>query len=222
MSEGENKESAPDSPPPAIPPGAWLPPRLRDRLESADAPPPKSSFDWSGILALLLVAGLAGAVVWWAGQKRAVVKKAEAAKVESVRLAAVAESLAQVRAADSLKTVARADSAAAFLALPAWKQQERLTGVKGDGGGPGPNLDEAGKFTIDAGTFLFEEPAQRAATAIKGGTKLEVRVVPVEADGTTSYHVYVGNFTERGAASYAADQLIAKGTAELAKVVKLN
>ena len=80
-----------------------------------------------------------------------------------------------------------ATSAAAFLALPAWKQQELLSGHKGDGAGP--NLDEAGKFVIDAGTFLFEEPAQRAAAAIKGGTRLEVRVVPVEVDGATSYIV---------------------------------
>lgn len=223
MSEGENKESGPDAPPPASTPGVWLPPRLRDRLENADAPPPGGSGPLGGILAAVFILGLVGGVVWWSGQKRAVAKKAERLRVEVVRLAAEAESLAQVRAADSLRTVARADSAAVFLALPAWKQQEILSGNQSEGAGtPGASLDESGRFVIDAGTFLFEEPAQRAADAIKAGTKLEVRVVPVETDGASSYHVYVGNFTERGAAAYAADQLLEKGAAELARVVKLN
>jgi hypothetical protein len=221
MSEGENKESGPEAPPPSSAPGPWLPPRLRDRLEAADAPPPKTAGPLGGILATALVLGLAGAVFWWAGQKRAVVKKAEEAKAAAALAAAVADSITQVRMADSLRTVARADSAAAFLALPAWKQQEILTGVKGDGGS-GANSDEAGKFVVDAGTYLFEEPAERAATAIKASTRMEVRVVPVEADGATSYHVYVGNFTQRGAAAHAADQLLAKGTADLARVVKLD
>jgi len=223
MTDGENKESGTGSTPPTEPAKVWLPPRLRDRLEGADAPPPKTSPDLGGWIAMLLVLALGGGVVWWAMQKNATAKKAEMARVELVRQAAVAESLAQVRAADSLKQVARADSVKAFLALPAWKQAEILSGGKGDGGAtPGPSLDEAGKFAIDAGNFLFEDAAQSAAQALKATTKQEVRVVPVEADGATSYHLYVGNFSQRGAAVYAADQLLTRGSVSQAKVVKVD
>jgi len=223
MSEEENKESGSGSPPAGIPPGAWLPPRLRDRLEGADLPPPnKGKVDLSGWIAMLVVVGLAAGVFWWAGQRKQAAKRVEEARREQVRLAAVAESLAAVRTADSLRTVARADSARAFLALPAWKQAEILAGKPGGDAATGTNLDEAGKFTIDAGTFLFEEPAQEAANAIQASSNLKARVVPVEADGSTSYHVYVGDFSQRGAAAFAADRLLERGTAATARVVKLD
>jgi len=222
MSEGENKESGPPAPPPTGTPGVWLPPRLRDRLEGADLPPPnKGKADLGGWIAMLLVAALAAGVFWWAGARKEAAKRAEQARAEEARLAAVAESLAAVRTADSLRAVARADSARAFLALPAWKQAEILAGGAGASAG-GANLDETGKFTIDAGTFLFEEPAQEAARALQAASKLTARVVPVEADGSTSYHVYLGDFRERGAALFAADGLLERGAAASARVVKLD
>ncbi len=232
MSEGESKETKPEGSPPgtgsepgdsAPPAKVWLPPRLRDRLEGADEPPPKGTADIGGWIAMLLVVALAAGVVWWVGQRRKAEKVAEAKRLEEVRLAAVAESLAQVRAADSLKQVARADSAKAFLALPLWKQKMILAGTAGaDGGGGGPNLDETGRFAIDAATFAFEEPAQEAAENLKAATKLSARVVPVERDGSTTYHVYLGNFTQRGAAAFAADQILERGSAPMARVVKLD
>ena len=228
MSDDERKEPGPG---PTETPAAWLPPRLRDRLERGDEPPPSSSGGLLGVIGLVLILALAGAGIWWTQQRKQAEARTEARRLEAERATAVADSLARIATLDSMRTVARAESTAAFLKLPPWKQKQILAGSGGSasggdsataGGGAAENLDETGNFAVDAGTFLFEDAAQTAVNSIRAGTRLEVRAAPVEEEGSTSYHVYVGKFSQRGAAADAADQLFAKGTITQAKVVKLD
>lgn len=224
MSDEQKSDSGGSPPPPAPAPGApgpWLPPRLRDRLAMADEPPPKAESPLMGIVVMVVIAAMVGGLVYWKMQSNAAAKKAEAARAEADRRAAVADSLDRLRIADSLKTAAQAAADAAFLKLPAWKQAQIRSGVS-DTSAAGTAAAESGHFVIDAGSFLVEDPAQAAAAAIKSATHLAVRVVPVERDGNTTFHVYVGDFKVRGEATYTANVLFDKGTLPQANVVKLD
>ena len=110
--------------------GVWLPPRLRQKLESPstgddfDFLKQKSSPVGTIVTVAVVVAVLVGAgIVWQTNQRKA--KAAAEAKAAEERAAVVADSLAKVRMADSLAAVARADSIA-FAALPKWKQRQIL------------------------------------------------------------------------------------------------
>lgn len=222
MNDEPDRPTPPQTPKPSDPPApaprsdVWLPPRLRDRLESASAPEPKASplGPILGVVTLLIVGGL----VWWMVQTNQAKAKAAAHAAQvaaAAAAAATADSLQRIHTADSLVAVARADSITAFLKLPKWKQNKILGIVT-----PGePDLEEKGSFVLDAGSFLFEEPANKAMAAIQGSSKLAVRVVPVTDGGNTSYHVYVGHFATRGAAQGAADNLLTKGLVNQANVV---
>jgi hypothetical protein len=195
-----------------------LPPRLRDRLQASQEPEPKSSPIGAilGVVTLLLVVGAVWFLVAANKAKTAAAAKAAAAAA-AAREAFTADSLRQVNTADSLLAAARADSVAAFMKLPKWRR-DQLMGIAT------PGIDDPtqkGSFTIDAGSFLFEDPANAAVAAMKGKTTLEVRVVPVTDGGNTSYHVYVGKFSMRGAAQEAGDALLNKGVVNMANVVSL-
>ena len=110
--------------------GVWLPPRLRQKLESPstgddfDFLKQKSSPVGTIVTVAVVVAVLVGAgIVWQTNQRKA--KAAAEAKAAEERAVVVADSLAKVRMADSLAAVARADSIA-FAALPKWKQRQIL------------------------------------------------------------------------------------------------
>ena len=110
--------------------GAWLPPRLREKL---DAPTTGDDFDFLNkksspigmiITVVVIVAGIGGA--WWMYQNnQAKLRKVAAEKAAAERAAFVTDSLYKVHVADSLVAVARADSIA-FAALPKWKQRQIL------------------------------------------------------------------------------------------------
>ena len=193
MSE-ERKSEPGGTPPPPAPgaPGPWLPPRLRDRLYGADEPPPASDNPLLGWIAMLLIAAMIGGLVYWKMQSTKAEKQAAAKQAAAERAAAVADSLARLATIDSLKAVAHAADSIAFLKLPAWKQAELRSGAKADTSATAKAAEEPGHYVIDAGTFLFEDPANQAAAAIKGKIKLDVKVVSEQKDGSTQYHVYVG------------------------------
>jgi hypothetical protein len=222
MADSDDRPDSTKPPEPAVPEKVWLPPRLRDRLESARAEEkydgPKES-PLVPILGFGIIALVAGGI-WWLIAANVARQKAEAAAVaaETARVAkAEADSLAKIRMDDSLRMVARADSIKAFEALPQWKKN-KILGISSP---DQPDLEESGSFTIDAGSFLFEDPANRLVAALQGKAK-DVRVETVTEGGSTSYHVYVGKFGVRGAAQKAADDLLTKGLAEQASVVKLG
>jgi hypothetical protein len=128
----DEKEPTGGEPEPASPEpgGVWLPPRLRQKLESPssgddfDFLKRKSSPVGTIVTVAVIVAVLAGAFMVYQNNQRKV-RAAAAAKAAAERAAVVADSLAQVHMADSLAAVARADSIA-FAALPKWKQRQIL------------------------------------------------------------------------------------------------
>lgn len=225
----EPKSETGGAPPPPAPgsPGPWLPPRLRDRLGQADEPPPPAENPLLGWLAMLVIAAMVGGLVYWKMQSTKAEKKQAEIKAAADRAAAVQDSLARLATLDSLRAVARADSAAAFLRLPAWKQAAlragRDTAATATAKSEVAAAEETGRFAIDAGTFLFEDPANAAVASIKSaGVKLPIKVVPIESGGSTSYHVYVGDFKVKGEATYTANQLFEKGKLAQANVVKVE
>ena len=217
MSEEQKSETGGTPPPPASgAPGPWIPPRLRARLEMADEPPPPSENPWLGYLAMAVIAAMIGGLVWWRIQKNHAEAKEAADKAAADRRAVVADSLHSLAVLDSLKAVHRADSIAAFDKLPAWKKAQILAGA--DTSQAGTGAEEAGHFTIDAGSYLFADAANSAAAALRGATK-----VPVKVDSTEgSFHVYVGNYKVRGEAAFEAKRLFEAGKLEQANVVKLE
>ena len=217
-------ETPPSSTPPSTPPTQWLPPRLRDRLAMADEPPPPAENPWLGWLAMLVIAAIVAGLVYWKIQSNKAEARAVAAKAAADRAAAVADSLHRVAVLDSMKAVVRADSAAAFLKLPAWKQALTIS-TKGDTAAATvmAAAEEPGHFVIDAGSFLFTDPANAEVARIKAATKLPAAVVPIPGEGnTTTYHVYVGNYEVRGAATYDAKRLFDSGKLTQATVLKLD
>ncbi len=224
MSDEQKSETGGPPPPAPAVPREYLPPRLRDRLYgSEDEPPPASDNPLLGWIAMLIIAAMIAGLVYWKMQSTKAEKRAAAAQAAAEHAAAVKDSLARLATLDSLRAVHSADSLAAFLKLPAWKQAQLKSGAaKDDTSAAAKAAEEPGHFVIDAGTFLFEDPANQAATTIKGKTKLDVKVVPVQNDGSTQFHVYVGNYKVRGEATLEANRLFESGKLEQANVVKLD
>ena len=131
MNQTDDKGTPPETPPSSEQGGAWLPPRLREKL---DAPSTGDDFDFlkkrksspvgAIITAVVVIAVIAGAWMVWQNSRRKAAEAA-AAKAAAERAVVVADSLARVRMADSIAAVVRADSIA-FAALPKWKQRQIL------------------------------------------------------------------------------------------------
>lgn len=219
MSDEQKSDTGGTPPPPAPGPSTkYMSPRLRARLEMADEPPPPSENPWLGWLAMAVIAAMIGGLVYWRIQKNHAEAKEAAEKAAAERKVAIADSLHSLAVLDSLKAVHRADSAAAFAALPAWKKAQILSGA--DTSQTAAAAEETGHFVIDAGTFLFADAADRAATALRGATKVPVKVAPDSTAG--NFHVYVGNYKVRGEAAFEAKRLFEAGKLEQANVVKLD
>ncbi len=207
------------TPPPAAgAPGPWIPPRLRARLEMADEPPPPSENPLLGYIAMAVIAAMIGGLVYWRIQKSHAEAKEAAEKAAADRRAVVADSLHSLAVLDSLKAVHRADSVAAFAALPAWKKALIVSGA--DTSQAAATAEETGHFTIDAGSYLFADAAEKAAATLRGATRVPVKV---SSDSTAgNFHVYVGNYKVRGEAAFEAKRLFDAGKLEQANVVKLD
>jgi hypothetical protein len=223
MNENDDRQSEGPPSPPTPPARPYLPPRLRQRLEDAEAEPIKVS-PAGAIAGWAIMIALIGAVVggiMLIRHNEAMKAKAAADQAEKERLAAVADSIARVKTADSLRVVAVLDSTKAFQALPRWKQEVLLAKAHPDSSSTAIT-DEEGHFAIDGGTYLFDDAANQAADAAKTATKMAVRMVPVDDNGNTTYHVYVGSFSHKAEAAFVANTLLQKGALPQAKVVKLE
>lgn len=225
-----------------------LPARLREKLggaetSSIDWEPEKRSPVGLIVTIIVVLAAIGGG--WWLYQNHQTKVKAEAARVaaEQAHAKAVADSIAAARVyADSVAAAARADSIAAFNALPKWKQRQIVAAQqKAAGGGEAKPAasggsgaaaasgggteaatetpEETGPFALDAGQFLFEAPAAKAAETLKASTGLDAVVKAVGSGDNATYHVYLGKYSSRAAAVKAANDLLAAGTVTQARVV---
>lgn len=131
MTGPDDRETPPKSP---TPPDsqAWLPPRLRDKLDNPEGGGDddldflkKKSSPVGMIVGIVIVVALAGGG-WWFIHNNQLKEKAAAEKAAAdARAAVIADSLAAVRQADSLAAMARADSIA-FTKLPRAEQRRIL------------------------------------------------------------------------------------------------
>lgn len=222
-----------------------IPARLREKLGDAETSggggdewePQKRSPVGMIVTVVVIVAAAAGGWWWWSNQQAQ--KRAEEERIAAAeaRAAFVADSIASAQAfADS---VARADSIAAFEALPRSKQRQIIAeraraarqaagggATASSGGGAGGTAaaaeepEEEGPFALDAGQFLFEDAANRAAATLKESTGLDAVVRAVGSGDDATYHVYLGRYTSRSAATAAANDLLGKGSVPQARVVK--
>jgi len=223
----DEKEPTGGPPEPASqePGGVWLPPRLRQKLESPssgddfDFLKKKSSPVGTIVTVVIIVAVLAGAVMMYQNNQRKV-RAAAAAKAAAERAAVVADSLAHVRMADSLAAVARADSLA-FAALPKWKQRQILAekakkeaaakaaaaGTTAPKGGATPAAAAGGApGTAAGGTAAAAGAAGGAATGAAGATTAE-NAAPVEAG---PFGIDAGQFLDETKAGEVATELKGK------------
>lgn len=214
MTEQDDRDSGAKPPQPS-----QLPPRLREKLEEPVSGGPKKSP--AGLIVGLMVIIVLAIVGWWFVQDHQAKAKTETERA-ALRARAVADSVARVRTADSLAAKVRADSIAAFNKLPKWKQRQITARLARPAGGTGVAglEEERGPFTIDAGDFLLEDKARTAADALKASTNLATRVAQAGAGG--SYHIYLGTFDSRAAASKAASDLATKHLVEQASVVPVK
>ena len=248
MNESKEPEQEPAAEKPAV--DYRIPARLRDKLgEPATSgggdewEPQKRSPVGAIVTVVIIVAAAAGGWWWWSNQQAQ--KRAEEARIaaEQARAAFVADSIAAAQAfADS---VALADSIAAFEALPRWRQRQIIaekeraarqaagggtaagSGAAGGGSAAGATApaepeapEESGPFALDAGQYLFEDAANRAAATLKESTGMEAVVRAVGSGDDATYHVYLGRYSSRSAATAAANDLLGKGTVPQARVVK--
>lgn len=225
----------------------WLPPRLRAKLDEApddddDDVPQKSSPIGLIITVLVFIGVIAGGWFFW--QNYQAQQEAEAERIAAERAKVVADSLAAIARADSIAEAARQDSIDAFNALPR-REQRRIIAEQeararaaagggsatsaGSGSGSGaspapaeppPAPVESGPFALDAGQFLFEDAAQRAAGELGAATGLEAVVRPVGSGDNQTFHVYLGNFSGRAAAERKANELMSSGAVTQARVVR--
>ena len=175
MNQTEDKGTTPEPPGPPEQGGAWLPPRLREKL---DAPSTGDDFDFlkkrkssplGTIITVVVVVAVIGGAWMVLQNNRRKAAEAAAAKAAAERALVVADSLARVRMADSLAAVARADSIA-FAALPKWKQRQILAEkakkeAAAKGGATAPASATAGGAAASAGAAASGATATESAPA---------------------------------------------------------
>lgn len=189
-------------------PGAYLSPKLREKLEGAKGPtddwePRKGSPLPAIITTVVIVAVAIGGFMWWrssAEKQKAQTAAAAAARADSLAAAARADSLAQVARADSLARAA-ADSLARLKALQA-------------AGPPTPH-----GYGIAVGTFLIEDRASSERARLSAATGLPGIVAPTTEAGSTVYRVILGKFTDRSVAENKAAALLESGKVNEALVM---
>ncbi len=212
MSTPDDHESKPG--PPATPPaaGAWLPPRLRDKIDTSEGGDPdwmKKNSSPVGMIVFVIVAIVAVAGVWSLIHSNQVKAQAEAARVAAAaRAAVVADSLAALHRADSLAAVAQADSIA-FTKLPR-SEQRRILAAKAKAAaaaaasGTAPDAATSVKPSTPApASAPASAPATPASAAPPAATEKP------EASESGSFGIDAGEFLDDVRAKQVADALTA-------------
>jgi type II secretory pathway pseudopilin PulG len=230
--------SNPPAPPSTTPSGAYISPKLREKLMSTDDTEwtPKNSSPVPlviGVIVVLAAGAFGVSALRSASHKRQEAEQAAAAK-------ATADSLVAVARAESLAAIAdssRADSSLAggtpakpgAIAKPslAPKPASPAGGATAGGTKPAapagaPPKAEAGPFGIAVGpSYLFEDKANTEKDGLAAKTSLAGRVRTVKEGGAEMYQVVLGSFPSRAAAQAKADELTGQGAIEQARVVPL-
>jgi hypothetical protein len=203
----------------------WLPPRLRDKLDTSGGGGSDDDFDFlkkkSSPIGMII--GIVIAVVAVGGIAMLVVNSREKAKVEAAKEAAAAaaahqaaiqDSLAQIRQADSVRAVAHADSVA-FAKLPKWKQKQVLAQRAAKAGGAA-----AGGAAATAATPAPSKPAgggaaTGTATTSAGASAGGAGTAPAPSEPAAPhesgpYAIDAAQYLDEAKANSVADELKAK------------
>ena len=193
---------------PTPPSGAYLSPKLREKLEGAE----DTASDWEPrrgsslpaiIVTVVILAAAAGGFMWW----RSSAEKQKAKEVATA--AAHAESLATAARAESLALAARADS----MARAAADSLARLKALQA--AGPPTRYG----YGISVGTFLAEDRADSERARLSATTGLPGIVAPTTEAGSTVYRVILGKFADRSVAENKAAALLESGRVREALVM---
>ena len=222
MTTPDDRESKPE--PTGTPENkVWLPPRLRDKLDSSSGGGSDDDFDFlkkkSSPIGMII--GIVIAVVAVAGIVMLVHNSREKAKVEAAktaaeaaaaRAAAVQDSIMQMRQADSVRAIAHADSVA-FAKLPKWKQKQILAAkaaaAGGAAGGASSTPAAAGGAKASGGaTAGGGATASGGATA--GGGATTTPSEPAAPHESGPYAIDAGQYLDESRANTVADELKTK------------
>jgi cell division protein FtsN len=212
-------------PPRETTPGAYLPPKLREKLEAADEggdwePKGSSPLPWI-VLGVLVLAG--GAWGFMALRSNAAKRKAaEEARVAQAR----ADSLAAAATAESLLALMRETTAAASPrpAARAGAAAASTPAAGASGGDPGaePPTAPSGPYGLAVATYLFEDRAETERERLAASTGLPARIVSATEGGATVYRLILGSFDSRASAERKAAELTGQNLVREAKVVPLS
>ena len=215
MTEPEDRESKPAAPKPPDSSGAWLPPRLREKIEEAEAGGGGESktANLVGLIVTVLVIVAVAVGVWSlirSGHEKEKARLAAAAAAAAAERAAfVADSLATVHRADSLAAVARADSIS-FAKLPKW-QQRKILAEKAKKAAAATATSAATKPAPTAGAA---RPAANATTATRHASKAadSSAAEPAAPQEKGPFGVDAGQFIDQAQATQVADDLKTKAS----------
>lgn len=217
MSTPDDRESRPKPPAPPPSSGAWLPPRLRDKIETSEGGDPdwmKKNSSPVGMIVFAIVAIVAVAGVWSLIHSNQEKAKTEAARaVAAARAVVVADSLAMLHRADSLAAVAQADSIA-FAKLPKSEQRKILAAKAKAAAAAAASSGTA----PDASTSVKPStPAPASASASPAGGAAAAEAEKPAASESGSFGIDAGEFLDDARAKQVADALA--GTTRLAAQV---
>jgi hypothetical protein len=213
------------------PTGTYISPKLREKLEEESGGRPGREEDqlppWLGwlVLALLVVAG--GAVAFGVISSNAEKKRQQAAAIEAAR----ADSLRGIAVAESIETARRDTLRAESLAVAQGIRKPRPTPTPtpsasratppatGGGAAAAPPAQETRRYGLIVAEFIDETRANEEKDKLAQSTGLPGRVISV--DGGNAFRVILGSFEGRTAAERAAADLSGKGLVSQAQVTAL-
>ncbi|HEY2956299.1 MAG TPA: hypothetical protein VGK89_13760 [Candidatus Eisenbacteria bacterium] len=222
MNEKEDRGTTPEPPKKPDSGEAWLPPRLREKLEGKsqgeefDFLKKEKSSPLVPIITVAVVLAIAGGTFWMIRNNQ---MKAAAAKARAEYEAHLADSLAQVRLADSLAAAVRADSIA-FAALPKREQKRTLAERARQAAAAAQGTTATSTSTPPAGTPAATPTAGTPATSAAGGaaatggaeagTPEAAAGEPAAPKETGPFGIDAGQFLDETRAGEVAEELKTK------------
>ena len=224
---------------------AWIPPRLREKLEEPDEPGPRRGLQALGYSALVLVMVAAAVMLAnkfgafrfpWQGP-------APATQTTTAPAAAVPDVAGQTPSAPSGGAEAGASGAPATNAAPAAatpapsESPAKAEPPSSATGGlvpvqatqhPAAPVTHAPvaatqrSFGIAVGSYVDRQRANAERKRLGDASHLDAVVRPVRSGGATVYEVVLGSFRDRASADQAAGDLIDRSIVDEARVVAQN